>query len=514
MTWPQPLVFGTHALADGDVFFNLWRLRWIAHALATAPLDLFNGNVFHPERGVLAYSDAMLVEGVLAAPLLWIGVPPVFVHNVMMLGPIAASGAGMFFLARHLTGSTAGGLVAGIVFAFAPYRFDHYHHMELQWTVWSPWAFWALQRTVETGATKFGVLSGLAVALQTASSVYYGVFLSVVIVPVAVVQLVTLRGRDLVRTARSLMLAGAVAASLSALYLLPYSTAAERVGMRTRFDTAYFSARPRDYRMATPDNLLYGSEKGVPERRLFPGLLPPLLALSGLLLVTPSRTAIAYLLGLVVAFELSLGFFGQLYPFLYRYVPLFHGLRVPARAAIFGLLFLGVLAAYGMAAITYPMRRAWKQAVTGIVCAILLLEYWVAPLTLIEFHNRPPALYTFLARLPRGVVAEFPMPVDSPPRHDPRFAYMSTFHWQPLVNGYSGFYPRSYLIRLEKLADFPDVDSLEVLKREGVRYVVVHSDGYPPGKRQLIVERLLKLGLVRLGDFEDGWSVGTVLELR
>jgi len=91
---------------------------------------------------------------------------------------------------------------------------------------------------------------------------------------------------------------------------------------------------------------------------------------------------------------------------------------------------------------------------------------------------------------------------------------MSTFHWQPLVNGYSGFYPRSYLIRLEKLADFPDVDSLEVLKREGVRYVVVHSDGYPPGKRQLIVERLLKLGLVRLGDFEDGWSVGTVLELR
>src|SRR5829696_6453971 len=112
MTWPQALVFNTHAYDHYDVFFNLWRLRWIAHALATSPFELFNGNIFLPDPGVLAYSDAMLVEGVLAA---------------------------------------------GVIFAFAPYRFEHYMHMELQWTVWCPWAFWALQRTLETGSIGFGL---------------------------------------------------------------------------------------------------------------------------------------------------------------------------------------------------------------------------------------------------------------------------------------------------------------------------------------------------------------------
>ena len=108
----------------------------------------------------------MLVEGVLAAPLLWAGVPPVLVHNFMLLGAIVASGVGNFVLARHLTGSVGGALAAGVIFAFAPYRFEHYMHMELQWTVWSPWAFWALQRTLETASIRFGLLTGLFLALH------------------------------------------------------------------------------------------------------------------------------------------------------------------------------------------------------------------------------------------------------------------------------------------------------------------------------------------------------------
>src|SRR5205814_757282 len=116
MTWPQLRVIGTDALDDQDVYFNLWRLTWIAHALATSGGTLFDANIFVPEHGVLAYSDAMLVEGVVAAPLLWLGVPPVLVHNLMLLGAIAASGIAAFFLARHLTRSAASAVVAGVIF--------------------------------------------------------------------------------------------------------------------------------------------------------------------------------------------------------------------------------------------------------------------------------------------------------------------------------------------------------------------------------------------------------------
>ena len=121
----------------------MWRMEWVRHALLTSPRDLFNGNQFSPERGVLAYSDAMMVESLIALPLLSAGLPPMLVHNLLLLGVIAASGIGMFVLARHLWGNTHAAIVAGLIFAFAPYRFSHFMHMELQWAVWMPWAFWA-----------------------------------------------------------------------------------------------------------------------------------------------------------------------------------------------------------------------------------------------------------------------------------------------------------------------------------------------------------------------------------
>lgn len=516
MTWPQVLVLETHAPEHQDVFFNLWRLRWIAHALSTSPADLFNANIFYPERGVLAYSDAMIVEGLLAAPLLWVGAPPVLVHNLMLLGAIVASAVGIFVLARHLTGSTAASVAAGVIFAFAPYRFEHYMHLELQWTMWSPWAFWALQRTIETGSVRFGLLTGLCVALQVASSVYYGVFLAILIPVVGLVQLTALRGRQLTRTVRACVLGAALAATLSGIYSIPYSAAAGRVGTRSLHEIQTFSARPRDYRVATPTNVLYGARyPAVAERQLFPGILASLLALAGLLLVSPTVMVVAYLIGLILAFELSLGAYGLVYPLLYEHVDIFRGLRAPARASVFVLLFLGVLAAHGTAALTSALTMRMRRAVAALVCVILLLEYRVASLRLVPYHNAPPPLYMLLARLPHGVVAEFPMPSPtSLPGHDPRVAYMSTFHWMPLVNGYSGFYPPSYLHRLARMARFPDQESVASLRRDNVRYVVVHEDGYRAGERLRIVERLIALGVTPLAELEDGWSVGTLMELR
>jgi hypothetical protein len=517
MTWPQPLVLATHAAPHGDVFFNLWRLRWIQHALTTSPLGLFDGNIFHPERRVLALSDAILVEGLLSLPLSLAGLPPVLVHNLMLLGAIVASGAGMYVLAQHVSGSRAGGVLAGIVFAYAPYRFEHYMHMELQWAMWMPWAFWALQRTIATGAMRHGVLTGVFIALQVLSSIYYGIFLALLVVVVGGVQLCALRAPRLLRTLASLGAGAAIAGTVAAVYAMPYAAAAERVGTRHVHETRMFSARPGDYRVATPTNLLHGGRfEGEPERRLFPGIVPPLLALVGLLLVSPGIPAIAYLVGLIVAFELSLGLRGQLYPILHEHVSALHGLRAPARASILGLLLLGVLAARGCAALCLVIPARGRRPVLAALTAAVLLEYWVAPLPLVRYENEPPALYAWLARQEPGVVAEFPMPpTDGLPYQEPWYAYMSTFHWMPLVNGYSGFYPPSYLRRLEILQGFPDAESIQELRAVGVRYLIVHSGSYTPEERVTIVESLaIESGLPHLGEFDDGRGVGTAFEVR
>ena len=516
MTWPQPMVLATHAMEHQDVFFNLWRVRWVAHALFTTPSALFNGNQFYPERGVLAYSDAMLIEGVIGAPLLWAGVPPVLVHNLLLLGAIVASAAGIFALARHLTGNATGAVAAGVIFAFAPYRFDHYMHMELQWIVWAPWAFWALQRTIETGAPRFGILTGVFLALQMLSSIYYGIFLGLLLGVVGGVQMIALSGRRIRTAVLALALGVVVAAGVSWLYSVPYASASARVGTRGVGEVRQFSAKPRSYLSATPTNYLYGARhRSLPERRLFPGVLPLVLALVGLLLVPPSPPAIAYLIGLAAAFELSLGMNGLVYPLLYERLGVLHGLRAPARAAVFCLLFIGILAAYGCAALTRHARAHARHALGVAAVAILMLEYWVAPLQLIPYHNDPPPLYAWLARQPRGVVAEFPVPPFAAwAALESRYLYMSTFHWRPLINGYSGYFPPSYLQRLEGLVDFPGLTALQQLRGSGVRYIVVHGGEFSSQEYADIVEALLLAGLTAAGPFFDGWGSSTVFRLR
>ena len=227
MTWPQAARLVSSATDHQDVFFNMWRLEWVAHALATSPFQLLDGNIFYPEPRALTFSDAMAVEAFVAAPLFWSGFPPILVHNLMLLGGIVLSAAGIFMLAFHLTGSRAAGVTAGIVFAFAPYRFEHYMHMELQWTVWIPWAFWALHRLLETGSRKFAGLLGAFAALQFMSSIYYGIFLVTLLGLCAVLLLCATPRAEVKSRIAGLAIAAATAAILVAPYAIPYAATKE-----------------------------------------------------------------------------------------------------------------------------------------------------------------------------------------------------------------------------------------------------------------------------------------------
>ena len=516
MTWPLAGRIATSASPHLDVYFNLWRLRWFAHALATRPSHLFDANIFYPEPNTLALSDAMPVEGLLAAPMLWAGMPPVLVHNLMILLPIALSGAAMFALARHLTGSRGAGLIAGVAFAYAPYRFEHLMHMELQWTVWMPLAFLAMHRAFETGRWAFGLAAGACVALQMLSCIYYGMFLAAAIVPAALLT-IGAGGAPAWRKALAPLAGGAVLAIvIGGVYAIPYARQHERVGDRPVDDVDRFSATPASYLVVPVGNRVYGNtgRSGRDERRLFPGAVAVLLAIVGLLLRPPPRQAFAYLFVLVAAFEMSLGFRGYTYPLLYEYVPVFRGLRAVARFGIFVVMALSVLAAFGYAALMHGRGPNFRRAGLVVLAALMLAEYSTR-VTLVAIPNTAPPVYAALARQPRGVVAELPVPpVDGLPGLEPRRAYMSTFHWFPTVNGYSGNYPASYLDRLTRLAGFPDDTALKQLRRDGVRYLVVHTERYTDAEVGAIHAALTAAGMVELGRFDAGEGSALIFVAR
>jgi hypothetical protein len=67
--------------------------------------------------------------------------------------------------------------------------------------------------------------------------------------------------------------------------------------------------------------------------------------------------------------------------------------------------------------------------------------------------------------------------------------YHSTAHFQPLVNGYSGWWPNDYWELVGRLRHFPTARSLRfLLDRAPVRYVVVHYDRIPELRRRDLEE--------------------------
>ncbi len=88
---------------------------------------------------------------------------------------------------------------------------------------------------------------------------------------------------------------------------------------------------------------------------------------------------------------------------------------------------------------------------------------------------------------------------------DVHYMYRSTLHWRPMLNGYSGYYPASYLDLLERMRTFPDTGSLAELQRRGATILVVHEvlDSRPSYANA--VQRLLRDPKVQaLGEEKDG----------
>ena len=235
--------------------------------------------------------------------------------------------------------------------------------------------------------------------------------------------------------------------------------------------------------LATPnENIVHGGWSGVlgqNERRLFPGVVALAIAACGLIAV--KRRQITLLVVGAVGFVISLGLNTPLYSVLTSVLFIYNGLRAPARASILVFLALSGLVAFGWARLEPALKR-WAPLATVAVAVALLAEYATVQSNWYVADPRPPEVYQWLALQPRSVVLE--LPLTTPDRLDlvPDGTYMfrSTVHWQPLLNGYSGFFPKSFMELTERMRSFPDETSIAYLKERQVDLVVVHGNRLAP----------------------------------
>ena len=457
--------------AHGDAYFSVWRLAWVAHQIRTGAADVFDANIFFPESKTLAYSDAMLLPAALAAPLSWVGVDAVLIYNAVLLAAFIASGLAAYALVRWLTASTAAGVLGGLVFAFSPHRMEHFDHLELQFAFWIPLAALAWHRAVESRHVTSYIGVSALVCGQLLSSIYHGIFLMAWLSVMTVAWFRT-RWRD-----SAIALAGtlAPAALILAIYSIPYLHSRAAVGERSRTEVASYSAVPIDFLSAPESNVLYGwtADLGANERHLFPGLVVLGLTLVGVARVRDPRVRV-HVVGVLFALLLVFGTNAGVYSLLYEWVLPFRGLRVPARAAILLLLGMAVLAGAALAWLLTRFARARWLAPVAIAAAAA--EFATVPAVIPADRDISP-WYQTLRTLDDVVVFEWPVTV--PWRlydmRDVRYMYRSLAHWRPLLNGYSGNYPRSYEMLLLEMRAFPYTSALNYLRERGATVLVVHD---------------------------------------
>jgi hypothetical protein len=208
-----------------------------------------------------------------AAPIAWVVRDPLVVANVVMLLTYPLCGVAAFLLVRRLTGSASAAFLAGLAYAFAPYRIAQQAHVQMLAAFWAPLALLGLHAYVDSGRRAWLVLFGVAWLLQALANLYSLYFLSA-LVALWVLWFVIVPGRWM--QLRDIAIATLAAAVPLAPTLATYMTVHARHGFaRSAVEAQVFSADLLSLFCAAPESTFWSwLQVGCrPEAVLFPGLV-------------------------------------------------------------------------------------------------------------------------------------------------------------------------------------------------------------------------------------------------
>ncbi len=516
LTWPLPVRMGDGISTNPDSLLNLWTLAWNYHILPRDPLSYFDANIFFPRQDTLAYSEHLFGVALVAAPAYLATDNIVFAYNFAIFASFFLSGIGMYLLVHELSGNRWAALASGVIYTAVPFRFLQLFHLQLLSYQWFPFVFLFLVRFLRDGRPRQIVLAAIFAILQILSCNYYAMYLALALTLFGTVLL--FKARPLFdRRKLVLMGVGLTGVALFALpFFLPYESNRVKQGYYRRYeDVLQFSAEPMDYLRPSAANKVfyvdYLPRQLRSEKALFPGILAMVLGGVGLFGSRRKKSAEqsdeerlhrvmrAFFLGLMISgFLLSLGprlEFGETtiflpYRFLYRNVPGFQGLRVPARITVLFLLGLAVSAGWGIAwllAKASRLKSLWRHGLGAAFVLLLVFEYQTYSLARFLPPAPPiPAVYQWLAAQPGDFgVLELPIHEGEDITRESIYMYYSTAHWKRLANGFSGWWPNDYWVLVGRMRYFPTSGILRFIQRDvPVRLIVIHYDKLPERRRE------------------------------
>ncbi len=485
-------------LDTNDGRYAIWNVAWIGHALTTDPASILDANIYWPHTGTLAYSEMNLVAGVFGLPWYAITGSPLAALNGSVFIALVLAFVLMWLLVRRLTRSPAAAYVSAVAFTFSPFVSARTPHIQLLMVFVYPLIFLAFHRLQERPTVGRGVELGATLAIGALACGYYGIYGGCALGLAALI---------LARRVRAYWIALGTAVVSAGVFIAPVfyaftvardasgSTALERGEEAARWSaniSAWLASSAAAHAWWLPALQAWSPWTEV----LFPGAITIALAVCALVTLRrapyDARVLVTYLAVAIAACWASFGPDAGLYRLIEATVPGVGLLRAPSRFGSTVIFALAVVAGFGA---TYlATGRRWLAPVLALALlaelGVRTPEWGWPSWPLREVPPLSPA-YARLAAMPRAPMVEYPFPyVRSDYHNHGRAMFWSTYHWQPMVNGYSDVVPPDFDAIARPINGFPDEPSFDIMRERGVRYVLWHIDTYNASSRAVLETRL------------------------
>jgi len=477
--WPVVTHFTSYLPGNQDELFITFAITQMARKFPQPPNQLFDSGIFYPATQSQAFSDLFITSGIIAKPFLAYFKEPVAAFNsVLLIGQILTLW-GSYLLLNKLSKDRITAVLFSLIFSFSLIHLHYISHLHTFFIGLAPLSGWLLLKWIESKKNYWLYLWFLILGLQAINSplpAYFILYLAIFIFwlkPKAIEILWENKKHVLIISLGSLIL------------FYPYLS-------------AYFSvSRQYDYHRSLSEVVHFSLS---PEQ-LFGSFFSPVLYFLFVLLflLTIFKREIEemkiYLIAMLVSLLLSLGpvlhWMGKTvkipfpiplpYLLLYYIVPGFNGFRTPSRWLVMFALFAVMFSVLAWAKLFTNKKLKIFSSFVVLIFIVLLTPQYNSYVKVTSLNQAPP-IYQWLRYQPQQVVVELPMAAwdkGEQTKQEIMRMYWSLYHGKKLVNGYSGYFPQSYLY-LTSLTQqqFPNQSSIEALQNSGAELLLVNLEQY------------------------------------
>jgi hypothetical protein len=540
LTWPLarhlsthlPFTFGGYCF---DSLYSIWALAWESDTLARGSLNLADANIYYPASDALFYGPVAFGALPYFAPTYLLTANPALAGNVLLLGCIVLAATATHLVVRAWTGLDAAGFVATLPLILNRWLLVSFVPLVPHFSVLWYFPLIACLSANRCATWRSNALLLLLAILQGATDVVY-------VAPAVLVPLAAIGGLRLARTGTRrrgvellaiVFLAGIVLAALHSRYL---AVAAENPALRQQ---TQWTIDPLKWPLVLPQGLVSG---------LSPLFIPSgvfLLIIAAAILVgargwrgsdveaCAARHMLVWIgAGLAMSVPAYIAWDGVLYATpvkaLWAVMPFTANIRLPERLRVAALFGVALLCGLAFAELLRQLRliggsTRWGSwglpAVTGLfgLAMYAQFEYGVGQPATDRLSSMPPRSMLYEApsgssevlralREAGGPTLEVPIDPLEPtkPDYQAPAMYHSIFHRQPLLNGYSSYWPAGFPDLMKVAARLPAADAVSQLRRQtGLAFILVRLTSPFLADFRLLDERRVWDELARRGDRGD-----------